>query len=227
MMGNSMTALRLVIVLVLHSAKGNSESFTNLNFELGRFRGDFPTFDTTEVLIPGWTLTFDGQVQTVMAAGSGAMGSPTAWLADRRFSDVLQGRFSAGLVPGFTSPSEPRHWAHYGLSQKGDIPAEARTLRFLAWGIFDVRVDGVSLDLVDESPADLWVAADVSPFAGRNILLEFYTTQGSPEMGASTHGLDAIEFSPNPIIPEPSQLLIITCGMGALVLMHRPMGTRT
>lgn len=224
------TAIRVVILSLLIQAQAQSEPFTNLDFELGRFRGDFPTTDTAEVLIPGWTLMFDNQVVNFMRAGLPAAGSPTAWLADRRFIDgnVIQGRFSLALEPGCSSPSEPHHWAHYGLSQSGDVPAGSQALRFQGkWGVFSVRIDGISLDLVDESPTDLWYAADVRQFAGQRVLLEFLTTEGSPGTGSRAHVLDTIEFSPNPVIPEPSPVAIAVCGMGVFLLVHGRRGRRT
>jgi hypothetical protein len=213
-----------LICLLWFSMRAESDPFTNLDFEDGKFRGEFPTMDTTEALIPGWTLSFDNQVLSIMLAGMPAAGIPTVWLADSRFiaGNVIQRRFSLGLVPGFTNPSEPRHLADYVLSQRGDVPAGSEALRFQAKGegTFGVRVDGLSLDVVDESPSDLWYAADVTQFAGGNVLLEFYT-QVSPETWGEGYILDTIEFSPNPVIPEPSAIGMFACGVGVLLLVRR------
>lgn len=218
------TAFRAVMLLLFIAAESNSELFKNLDFEQGRIQVPVGGVDATEVLIPGWELTFDGQVYPWMLAGLRAPGSPTAWLADSRLlpGNVIQGRFSVGLVPGFTSPSNPTEFAHWGLHQTGDIPVDTQTLRFQGMrGVFEIRVEGMNLDLVDESPADLWYAADVRQFAGRTVLLEFFTTEGSPEAGFGSHILDSIEFSPNPVIPEPSAIGVLACGVGVLLLFRR------
>ncbi|MGE3311643.1 MAG: hypothetical protein AB7O66_16880 [Limisphaerales bacterium] len=214
----------MLVFLLCLSARAKSDPFTNLDFEKGTINVPFGSPDSTEVLIPGWTLIFDDNVFPWMLAGSPAAGIPTAWLADRGFiaGNVIQGRFSVGLFPGFTSPSDPRHLADYGLSQRGDVPAGSESLRFqVNWGgLFDVRLDGVSLDLVDESPTDLWFAADIKQFAGRNVLLEFYT-QISLGTGGAAYLLDTIEFSPDPVIPEPSAIGMVACGLGVLLLFRR------
>lgn len=224
-------AFRSMTLGLLFSTSAISQPFTNLNFEAGIIRVNAGGRDTTEVLIPGWTLTFNGEVVSTLLAGLGAAGNPTAWLADSRniASSVIQGRFSLVMEPGFTSPSEPREFAHWGLYQIGRIPAGSQALRFQGkGGEFDVRIDGVSLDLVDESPTDLWFAADVGQFAGQSVYLGFYTTKGSPETGGGwTHTLDTIEFSPNQVIPEPSAIGMVACGVGVLFLLHRDRARRT
>ncbi len=217
------TVLMVLPLLHIGEPKINAAPFDNLNFEKGRFTGDFPTTDTTERLIPSWTLTFDGEVQSFMGAGTGPAGTPGAWLADRRFdNNVIQGRFSLALQPGFTTPSEPRRFAHYGLSQSGDVPLESQSLRFQGqYGVFDVRINGVQIDLVDESHLDLWYGADIGEFAGQTVLLEFFTSEGSPELGSPPHIIDSIEFSPFPVVPEPSPWSIFLGGLVTFCCLRR------
>lgn len=199
--------------------------FVNLDFERAVVREPYPYIDTTARLIPGWTLTFDGKgPYEFILVGYGALGTPTAWVADRRSGiqfGVIQGRFSLVLTPGFNSPSEPHEFAHYGLSQTGKVPSDAQALRFQGLGgVFDVRMNGLSLDLIDESPNDLWYATDVRQFAGQTVLLEFVTTEGPSSLGVPSHVIDSIEFSPVPVVPEPSPTSMLLSGLCGFLLLY-------
>jgi hypothetical protein len=207
----------------------NGAPFRNLDFEEANVSiirpGDWYP-DTTGSLIPGWTLSLGGDEQTwMLAGGAHNPGSPSAFLFDRMAgaTQVLQGRFSLDLASGYDRPSEPRQHVDYSLRQVGDVPVAARSLRFQARFVSsapEVLINGMSLDLVRESQGGHWYAADVNGFSGQTVSLEFRTV-GLEELGSMSFLLDAIEFSPNPVIPEPSAIGIVACGVGVLLLFRR------
>ncbi len=203
--------------------------FRNLDFEeanVSIIRRDDWYMDSTQNLIPGWTLALGGVEQPWMLAGGAQNpGVPTAFLNDRRAgaTQIIQGRFSIYLASGYDRPSEPRQYVHYSLLQVGDMPVAAQSLRFQARFVSqtpEVRINGMSLDLVRESPVERWYAADVNAFSGQTVSLEFRTS-GGDDFGSMSFLLDVIEFSPNPVVPEPTPIAIAACGVGALLLLHR------
>ncbi|MGE3311644.1 MAG: hypothetical protein AB7O66_16885 [Limisphaerales bacterium] len=203
--------------------------FRNLDFEEANVSvitpGDW-YMDSTENLIPGWTLSLGGLERPwMLVGGTSNPGVPTAVLMDRMAgaSQFIQGRYSIYLATGYDRPSEPRQYVHYSLTQTGDLPVSAQSLRFqerYGFEIFDVQINGLSLDVVRESPSGAWYAVDVSAFSGQTISLEFRTA-GGENFGSTSFLLDTIEFSPTPVIPEPSAIGMVACGLGVLLLLRR------
>jgi hypothetical protein len=210
----------LACVLTLCGSSG-AAPFVNLGFEEAIRPGTpGPTHGPAVELIPGWTLTLGGELQQRIAFDDFGIGSPFASLISKTFlpETVIEGNLMLFLRPGLSQTS-PREVVHYHLFQTGEVPDNARSLRFQ--GVFramEVRVNGVPLQLYDESPEDRWYAADVSAFAGETVTIDFGTTAAGPS-DLATHGLDDIGFSPKPAIPEPTSVSLLVGGAAVLWLL--------
>lgn len=214
----------LAVTVCLAGMQAVGAPFVNLNFESAVVSGatDPWRFEPTEDLLPGWDLTFAGGAVAMMLVGGPPLGVPYALLADRRTFEfgVIEGRFSISLVDGFTDPFNPEVFGNYSLSQIGDIPEDSKSLRFQGRFLhFEVRIDGVPLQIHDEGTDDLWYSVSIEDFAGKNSRLEFLT-RGTLSSGAGAFEIDSIQFSPLPAIPEPSSVLIALVGLGLMGLVN-------
>jgi hypothetical protein len=87
------------------------------------------------------------------------------------------------------------------IAQTGDIPPDAKSLRFLNYGEgIDLYINGVFLPSVylpragtDGPVSD--VSADVSLFAGQTVELRFTTSRRPTTLPALYHGIDSVAFS--------------------------------
>jgi hypothetical protein len=132
----------------------------------------------------------------------------------------------------------PGEYEPYKLTQTGEVPADAQSLRFLYHGN-DLRVflggdertlqplpDVISGDPL--VPVYHYFAVDVSPYAGQEVELRFeFRSQGYDdfrglpprrpgEPDALSHVLDDLSFSPLPSIPEPSTWALLGVGGAGL-----------
>jgi hypothetical protein len=102
------------------------------------------------------------------------------------------------------------------ITQTGLVPAEALSLRFLAFGDpWDVYLNDVQIPLIGyDTPLAPYqgreILGDISVFAGQEVELKFVTRSVS----FGYNGLDSIRFSPE-AVPEPGALTLLLAG-GAL-----------
>lgn len=144
----------------------------------------------------------------------------------------MVGKFSLGIWPQSAPPG-----LAFQMSQTGDIPGDAQSLRFLYASPGDLKVYVVGADRLvhfteslpsgDPGIASLdYHVVDVSPFAGQTVQLLFefsslgnYPNQeGRPYFGfpdAKFHVLDDLSFSPLPAVPEPQTWALLGTGLGA------------
>jgi hypothetical protein len=150
------------------------------------------------------------------------------YFGDYRFRWPVEGLYSFAMIPH--SSILPGGPIHLTLSQTGDVPADAQTLRFTSFGReVAVFISGAEIPVsytYGPTPCggpgfpcypDLRLAeavADISAFAGQTVEISFRSldTYGT---GAGVNGLDSIFFSSVPI-PEPGPGRLV--GGGLLVL---------
>jgi hypothetical protein len=101
----------------------------------------------------------------------------------------------------------------YTLSQRGDLPTDARYLTF-SGGLFEASINGIQLTNLNKLYfSDGNYVADISPFSGQTVDLVLRTRFGSvPDAGI--HDIDAITFS----APEPSTMALALVGISVLAV---------
>ncbi|MEO8426221.1 MAG: hypothetical protein ABI651_03830, partial [Verrucomicrobiota bacterium] len=170
-------------------------------------------------LLPGWQLSSGTNAFAPNDLIGFNLSLPGAGYATLYFSN---GNFSLGLRPGIDfSTLEP---VPYSLFQSGNVPADARTIRFFNFGLpLELRVNGTVVPLFHSDvhsaapPTVIGLAdvfADVSVFAGQTVELRFTT----PVQSGFLSGLDSISFSPQ-TIPEPAPGFLL--GLGGLFMVCR------
>ena len=111
------------------------------------------------------------------------------------------------------------------IRQVGDIPKDARSIRFLAnadvsasrsFSNLQLSADGQRLSIVELSERDangtLTLGADVSSIAGQSVEIQFESLFRLSDRIESNVYIDAIEYSPIPI-PEPSSAALTALGL--------------
>lgn len=210
----------------------NGAGFSNLDFEDGDLNkttpilpGDgLPRWGRKSDLLPGWQIQIgegepfepQGMVVNYDFSWLGAFG-----LYDADFWRKLPVEGKAGFL---ASPAiEAGGVSRVSLVQQGLVPDDAKSIRYsVLSAAFEVSVNGLNLDLYDQVGRD-WIglreiAVDIAPWAGQEILLRF--SQPRAEDGSDWSALDSIRFSPEPVIPEPSNNVLIVTGAVAIGLMR-------
>lgn len=206
--------------------------FANLDFEAGdtsqgaiEILPDGSSYARRDSWLPGWRLfAGEGEQNAVqLNRGLGVVDSSTLFDANYPWADLpREGRL--GFIAVRSSPSLVT-----SLRQVGEIPADAKSLRYKAQGgSWEVSINGMSLDLHGWNPKDASyafqeVAVDVSPWAGQEVELKL-----TQSMGYNYSLIDSMRFSTE-VIPEPRQRSMLFLGagtMGALAWM-RARGRKT
>lgn len=207
----SIALLLMCFAVCSGSAQG---SFQNLSFESAVIM-PVPGGPAGSVqfapAFPGWACTVNGQAQnsalydnlTITPAlalyGSGAM------KVEGNYSAVFQA--TTLFLPSQVS-----------LFQSGLIPADSRSLQFLATspgglgdGQFTVSLNGsaLSLSVLQDFGSYSLYGSDITSFAGQNVQLRFDHTVAPS--GISVMTLDAINFSPT-AVPEPTAGALLALG---------------
>jgi hypothetical protein len=223
-------ALVTAIVFSITGGRATAGPFANLDFEDSPLSGATPPYEPpfaetdTSLLFPAWTLWISENVQTkgwfntyLLAGAQGAL-----MASDDPHPEVIQGTkslFLSGWVDGISA----------SVSQSGDVPPDAKSVRFIARNTayrsnpvppstLFLRMNGQNLPLVilgSTGTGDFEFGADISPFAGATANLRFgvaaYTHPGDTLFG----NFDSVSFSLEPI-PEPATPLLIPCVLLAL-----------
>jgi hypothetical protein len=197
-----------VLCLALTTSAAVGAPFVNLNFEQASVVPN-PPFSTDQIdaalAFPGWTATYNGQAVNNVFYNTVGIGTVAIALYDEPAQDLgiplLEGNYYAVLRGDSTFTT--------CLSQIGDIPAAAFSIRFLSEsfrGPPTLRLNGSRLSVEKINDINLDVAvygADISSFRGQMVEIKFDTAAGG------LHGLDAISFSTVPV-PEPSSAPTLT-----------------
>jgi hypothetical protein len=202
--------------------------FVNLDFEKGDTTagpiepsGGGSFFGRMSFWLPGWQVQIgdgspiqDGTV--ALNLGLGTPNAATLYDADFIYRIKLEGKLAYVATKPLTFDGKFRG----SLLQLGDVPGDAKSLRYqCVGGPWEVRVDGMSLDLYDpdRDTAGLRlreVSVDVSSWAGREVELKF--TQA---LGYDWNAIDSIRFSPEAVIPEPNKRGVVVVGASVLALL--------
>ena len=196
------------LLLTAAPARMMAAPFVNLDFEQAVVPPGTPPSQSfvAAAAFPGWTPRIGGAVQTTVYYDDSGIGEPAVALYDKAEGNlgipVLQGHYY-GILIGDTSAT-----FRASLSQIGDIPADAKSIRFLSEGHqFPpvVTINGTEIPVVRLTPIPgtfydvATFGGDISAFAGTTSELRF--TSPVPPHGVIA-SLDEIVLSAQPI-PEP------------------------
>lgn len=221
----------VILTLFLLQGQVSAGSFINLGFEEADFSGvEFENQGGTGTgpigeLLPGWELhTSFGFTNSAIWANASLVPLGQVSLLD----------LSAGTMYGLGRPTEGDLFlglrepfdlttlklGSYFLSQLGEVPPNAQSLRFSAIsGLFDVTINDTPIDLQFLGPGQL--GADVSMFAGQDVQLTIATAHYQPPIGGLVfHALDGIDFSPI-AVPEPSDSILLGIGILLIICLKR------
>ena len=211
---------------------GQSASFQNLNFDNANTnnlvdvsgRGDYA--GPTSELLPNWQVTVSGIDATLTGFNLTAPGSGYHTIVSPSYANrsPVIGLYSFVMAPFYDVRGT---FIPYSLAQTGDVPADAKSIRFLSyWAPLQLEVNGslAPVAYTQRLSEPAWngnipvfdAVADISPYAGQTVELKFTTLLTPNYPGAN--GLDEIFFS-DVAIPEPSTLALLL--LGALVLAAR------
>lgn len=194
--------------------------FANLDFEDANPPGD---------VLPNWSVNNLGPIFDLVCLGSSCvsvhdMGAPAP----------LEGSFSVFLQGGTSGDSGELPLIGASISQTGDVPNTAKSIRMLSTtgGVSSdpltsfenlrVSLDGMNIPLITlETAGDLvTVGANIAAFAGTTAELTISTAvpeMDGPELWA---WVDAVSFSSLPV-PEPSGLVLGALGTTILLQTAR------
>jgi hypothetical protein len=197
---------------------GTSASFQNLGFDNANTNHvtciSLPLLPpvcngATAELLPGWQLFNGNQEMSTIGLDLQPSGLGVASVYAFRPNTDLLTPFALGLFPGNDPMTQV--FIPQVLVQVGDVPADARSIRFFNSGSpFELRVNNNFVPLLNAFPSDpslptVNVAGDISAFAGMNVELKLTTIKIPLH---SLNGIDSISFSTEPV-PEPGALSIL------------------
>jgi hypothetical protein len=167
-----------------------------------------PKRGSAAALLRGWNVSVAGQPYEFATISSFPVGSgndPVSLLGN---PPAEPSSLLGGYTLGIHSPVPPA--PEIRLSQRGTIPADAAGL-WLASGYVQVFADGLKIGEVNPMVGGRSII-DVSPYAGKEVALEFLV-----ESGWSIR-FDILGFVP---VPEPSTWALLGVGAAALFCIGR------
>ena len=186
---------------------------------------------------PSWTVTLGTSVSDQVYGEANILDITSValvHLGNLYFTSVpaIDGTYDAQLYAVATAPPPD---ATASVSQTGDIPADAESIRFLIRNPPGAsNIPSVPFVFLDETPIPvvplsssggiIMMGGDVSAFAGTTAELRFMAA-GDPDPNAGFAGedifeLDDITLSPEPI-PEPGSVGLLALGAMGLVVRRR------
>ncbi len=213
------------VFLLACAAQG--QGFRNLGFEAATIvpvSGDAYQRIEFSSALRWWTGSVGGEQQdraiyNDLFLDSAGIGLVTA----DSLSGVIAGDYTAVLQAGLSLAT--RMPADATLSQVGQVPIDAQSLRFSArsyLGFFTVALGGEVLPLqkLGDTAGYSVYAADVKAWAGQVAQLSFTAVAQDPHVDTTLLFLDSISFSAAPV-PEPGCVALLTAGSAVLFLILR------
>ena len=211
-------------VMLTFGAVSRAAPFVNLDFEQATVVPTHPPYYiSAPAAFPNWTVRIGGVQYTEVAYNNNGIGEGQVSLWDRsdasNVGQLLQGRYMASLK----TDGAFGHLA--ALSQTGDIPSDARSIRLLGdggRGPAAVSINGIDIPMVFIGGQPIFnrpamYGGDISEFSGQTVELTISSRVNSPLFNVTA---DDLKLSPVPI-PEPtSASLAVTSGL--LVMSKRP-----
>jgi hypothetical protein len=194
-------ALFAAVLCVFGIQSLHSASFQNLDFEQYR---------PADAYLPGWTVFFEGGGLTVPSAGSTNI-ELNRFPPKVPFATVVSSTYAKEGIPDPGKYALYFSTAEWTVRQQGEIPKSARFIRWETYGVGDaqLRLDGQTIPIahipaVRQGPYQGFVEANVSAFAGKNVLLSITTAPPPPGFGPPGFPafsiVDNITFSPNSVL---------------------------
>jgi hypothetical protein len=235
-MKKTIAFLTLSAHALLATCLTRAAAFQNLDFDSALIHITFPVapdlgvgYGPTTEMLPAWHLFAGTNEASLIGLDLLLAGLGYASLYDTARPTVPSfGLYSLGLVPGFDFMTQA--YRPQTLVQVGDVPMEARSIRFINYGSpFELRVNNTLVPLLYDIPAQtgdpnvrlFHVAGDISAYAGMNAEFKFTTLQ-TPFV--VFNGLDSISFSTESV-PEPGTLSLF--GAGLVLLLGRGWRSRS
>jgi hypothetical protein len=193
-------------------------TFQNLDFEMANVPslpfGQEGGFVSVGSALPGWSAYVGGIQASSILHNSQTLASAFVgiWGPQSLPGTVFQGSYAVALGADFDSNPATRRSA--AISQTGQIPVGAKSIRYLAQtASLELSFAGQTIPVASLGgfPDYSIYGADISAYAGQTGELRFTV----PVSGAF---LDFIQFSNQPI-PEPSAVVLL--GLGALLFGYR------
>ena len=217
-----MPKLTVVLLLLVAGDASYAAQFQNLGFDAANTNNlsGAPSRGPVAEMLPAWQLlTPEGPTPTV-GYNFFPLGLNLAVLYDVSMPQPPQFptevKYSLGLWPESGKP--------FSLIQSGEVPLDAKTIRFLNFGgQFELRANDILIPLSyvypptyfpGEADQRIDVFGNIASFAGQNVELKFTTLQRN--VGPFVNGIDSIIFSPENI-PEPGTWGLL--GLGGLILL--------
>jgi len=194
-------------VTLLASSVAKAAPFYNLDFELAKNflppipEGSYGGMEGVEVTnaLPGWSVYVGSTEQTRVLHNNMCLGSSCV--------AIIAPEWSWGIAEGECTPLLQAGPEEVSIAQIGNVPASARSIRFLATpnhDKFTISIGGQQLNVVVLSTNGSWATygADISQYAGSNTELRVTHVQ---DFSGDTYNfsVDAITFSAEPIPVAP------------------------
>ena len=222
--------LWLVIATCIPSVSAGGE-FINLDFEEATVAPTPPggydrEYRPVSHALPGWRAYYGENEVSEVSHNRLSLGKVDISLFGPHFFEqfILEGDYTVFLGPGSLRVGSGYVLLDTSISQTGLVPGDAASLRFkigppratVVPNQFQVFMNEQALPMaiVDQQPKYTEFAADVAPYAGQTVELEF-VAYFIPRFGNAVW-LDSFEFSPEPI-PEPGVAGLLA--LGALVVL--------
>ncbi len=222
----------LLLFLTLNAVIGQAAPFINLGFEdanTNRVREgfDYGPKGPAEDLLPGWKLFWRTQEVTQIGLNQGPPDNPDRVETLLSSPRALVGSYSLEVYPPHGPAIDPfPDQFHYSLTQRGDIPPDAKYLYFaFKDGPWIASINGEDVALGQMGSGNiLYAAGDVSKFAGQTVDLAFRTASPTAIPFVGTHFvLDNIFFVgvPEPRTEALGLVALILAGAGLLRKQRR------
>jgi len=224
--------LRLSVIIALWAFAGDCSSaadFQNLDFEQAQIQpapGPPPQSIDAAAALPSWTVHYSDNtpVTVIYLYPQEPLDYTFVSLIGPSYSPI-QGSYSVELSAAFgPQPSS--------ISQIGDVPATARSIKLLMrayQGRPVITLNGTPINLLppsDGSGSTITMVGDVTPFAGTTAELKISCATAGFQFPKDENifALDSISFS-TAIVAEPSTAILTVIAAPFLLLIRRMWGT--
>jgi hypothetical protein len=204
--------LSVALFWVVRNISG--QSFVNLDFEDATIVTDpsgflYPHSVYADDAIPGWTGYLGTNEVTDLLYNDLTLGQASIDIVDTSYNGVIEGQYTVVLQWGDAPTPGPTQTVSPSISQTGLVPADAKSLQFMAYNArsFSVSLGGQDLTLLPLASGSNYTlfGADTSSFAGK--IEPLTITAFGPSLTVPQY-FDSFVFSSSPI-PEPSVLKLL------------------